>query len=68
MFKENRWWWNVGVQTFQHLAKASKEPGKDQGTSISQPDPEYDEGEEADEDELQARANEKSPATEDFRE
>lgn len=31
-------------------------------------DPEYEESEEADEDELQARANEKSAALEDFKE
>jgi hypothetical protein len=70
IFKENRWWWSVGVQSVfggSGANKSGKEAGKD-GQGAAGADPEYNEDEEADEDEMQARAGEKSAAAEDFRE
>ena len=64
-FKESRWWWTVGVQGIGAVAKAGA--AKDAAKEGTDP-PEYNEEEEADEDEMQARATEKSAAAEDFRE
>ena len=63
-FKESRWWWTVGVQGVGAVAKAGAKDAAKEGTDP----PEYNEEEEADEDEMQARATEKSAAAEDFRE
>jgi len=67
MFKENRWWWTVGVQGAAYNAGTdSKKDGKE-AVSIAN-ESEYKEDEEADEDEMQARAAEKNAVSEDFKE
>ena len=67
IFKENRWWWNVGMQGVTSNNNNQNAKGKDgkDGTGGGADD-EYEEDEEADEGEMVARAVEKNAVSEDF--